>query len=113
MNVFKWATITTILLCTACSSTDNQVRYIDKKPLVSDHELMMSLLNRPITTDQRIMLAFENYQTEQQHTLSLGPFVRPISIMGNSSADNKHYIPNYYQTLIAKDINATSIRGPE
>ncbi len=110
MNVIKWAMVTAILLCTACSSTEPQVRYIDKKPLVSDHELMMSLLDRPITTDQRIMLAFANYQTEMQHTLDTTTFVRPISITGSTSSNG---IPNYYQTLIANDINAAAIRGPE
>ncbi|OKY25531.1 hypothetical protein BI291_15885 [Thalassotalea sp. PP2-459] len=113
MNVIKWAMVTAILLCTGCSSTEPQVRYIDKKPLVSDHELMMSLLDRPITTDQRIMLAFANYQTELQHTLDTTTFVRPISITGTSSSKQSNYIPNYYQTLIANDINATVIRGPE
>ena len=43
-------------LLTACSTTPKVE--IVKKPLIADHHLMMSLLNRPVTEDQKMMLAF-------------------------------------------------------
>ncbi|WP_286235462.1 hypothetical protein [Thalassotalea sediminis] len=113
MTVFKWVSLILMTLCSACSSTSKQVSYTEKRAIVSDHMLMMSLLDRPVTEDQKIMLAFANYQEQMQHTLKTPAFVRPISVIGNSAESSQSLMPNYYQTLIAKDINAARISGPE
>lgn len=97
-----------VLSLTACSSTSEQTTY--KKPLTSDHQLMMSLLNRPIPQDQQMMLAFAQQKTEQHSPY----FVNAISIKGekteNETADN---IPDIYSQLIAQDINAIRITSAE
>ena len=38
-----------------------------RKTLHSDHQLMMSLLNRPITADQAMMLAFEQERSNYSY----------------------------------------------
>ena len=78
-----------------------------KKSFSSDHYLMMSLLNRPMTTDQAMMLTFT--QQAQNETAVLVNFV---SLRG----DKKQHIQQDKQTskytaLIAKDINSVSISG--
>jgi len=80
-----------------------------KKSFSSDHYLMMSLLNRPMTADRRMMLAFT--QQEQNKTSALVNFV---SIRGDNKQENNqnHNSPvNQYSALIAKDINSISISG--
>ena len=58
-------TVLIVTLLSACNSTPTIV--MEKKPLVSDHYLMLSLLNREMTQDQQMMLAFaeqrDNYQS--------------------------------------------------
>ena len=55
-NLLTLGAILIITLLSACSSTQQTI--VEKKPLVSDHYLMLSLLNRPMTQDQQMMLAF-------------------------------------------------------
>jgi hypothetical protein len=95
-------------LLSACSSTSKVV--IEKKPLISDHYLMLSLLNRPITQDQQMMLAFaqqrENFQNQY--------FVNAISIKGpKSENDNSMQTSHSYSSLIAQDFNSVRISGPK
>jgi len=100
-----------VTLLSACSSTSKVV--IEKKPLVSDHYLMLSLLNRPMTADQQMMLAFaqqgENYQSPY--------FVNVVTIKGpkNNSTANQSAttrIQHTYSHLIAQDFNSVQISGP-
>jgi hypothetical protein len=80
-----------------------------KKSFHSDHHLMMSLLNRPITADQALMLAFV------KPALSLNKataFVNFISIKGDGSLEIKsNNRKSQYLGLIVKDNNSVSING--
>ena len=93
-----------------------QFKNIEKKPLLSDHYLMMSLLDRPVTEDQKLMLAFASVQNSaQQNDYPQVPsiFVNTVMIKGAYiQHDRKNYSNNIYQRLIAKDINAISLSGP-
>lgn len=79
-----------------------------KRPLISDHHLMLSILGRPITSDQQMMLAF-TAQNSQSSTL----FVNSIKITGPEHQLQKmDNISNQYSQLIAQDTNAVNISGP-
>jgi len=96
------------LLVTACSSTP-KVK-IEKRPLISDHHLMMSLLNRPVTEDQQMMLAF----AQQRERYSNEVFVNTISIKGpKTSGENTNRAQHVYAALIERDVNAISIVAAE
>ena len=101
--------VTTIvlgLLITACNSTPKKITFV-KKVAVSDHYLLMSLINRPITTDQQMMLAF----AKQRETHYSNMFVNAVSIKGPKFIDNSEP-QNIYSALIDNDNNAVSIQGP-
>lgn len=113
MNKATIISLVCCLLTLGCSST-KVVNYQEtKKPLTSDHFLMMSLLDRPVTQDQLLMLAYAN-QKEQQMKSFNPAFVRPILLIGN---ENRSEIASnqlsYYSQLIAKDVNAKRISGPK
>ncbi len=106
MKLLNIIIVTFLLLTTfACSST--KTVKIEKKPLVSDHYLMMSLLNRPMTGDQKLMLAFAQQQDEYQQE-AMPIFVNAVMITGEKSTRRNQ---NIYTDLIAKDINAIRISG--
>lgn len=93
-------------LITACSSTPKEVK-LTKKPLVSDHYLLMSLINRPVTADQQMMLAF----AKQRETDYGDVFVNAVSIKGPKFIDNSTPT-NMYSRLIANDRNSIQLQGP-
>lgn len=117
----------------SCSNTDQSISYYQsdfektvfvpmsdstmKKPLRSDHQLMMSLLNRPITADQAMMLAFSQ-QKQIEILNSTNLYVNYVSIKGEKAGETtvnngKQTRPtSIYSTLIASDINAISIMAP-
>ena len=108
-------------LLSGCSSTQNiqtmamKQKTSKKKPLISDHYLMMTLLDRPIPEDQKIMLAFANYQDNYQQTYNQTPdlLVHPIMIKGEyHPQESKKNTHNIYQNLIIKDNNAIRLNGP-
>lgn len=74
-----------------------------KKPASSDQALMVSLLNRPMPEDQKMMLAF---QERQNAYLPDSHFVG-IQIKGNKQTDRR--VMSSYAHLIKRDINAVSI----
>lgn len=90
---------------TACNTTPNTAK-LEKKPLISDHHLLMSLINRPITADQQMMLAFEKQREEDYGHI----FVNTVSIKGPKLIDNSEPL-SFYQQIINNDINAISIQG--
>jgi starvation-inducible outer membrane lipoprotein len=97
------------LLLTACSSTPKEVKLV-KKTLLSDHHLMMSLLNRPVTEDQKMMLAF----AQQRESYSNEIFVNTVSIKGpKTHAKSTNRAEHVYAALIARDINSVSIVAAE
>ena len=80
-----------------------------KKSFMSDHYLMMSLLNRPMTGDQAMMLAFTRQTKKLNKSIALVNFV---TLRGAKNQANGHYQQTTrYSALIAKDINAVNISG--
>ena len=130
MKSFKIIALLSIVLSvTACSNTaqltqENTISYpasafeksaftpatnqTEKKSFASDHHLMMSLLNRPMTADQKMMLAFAKLNQDNSQSASFNNYV---SIRGEK--ENKHQIKliTRYTKLIANDINAVNISG--
>ena len=80
-----------------------------KKSLSSDHQLMMSLLNRPMTEDQAMMLAFE----EQRKSYSPTYANFGVEIKGERKANKTEKRSTHlYAHLIEQDINAVTITAP-
>jgi len=80
-----------------------------KKTLHSDHQLMMSLLNRPITADQAMMIAFK--QERSNYSSSFSNY--GVEIKGDKSSDkSNNRAENPYAKLISQDINSVSISAP-
>jgi hypothetical protein len=114
MKILTIVTLIFLLLASiGCSSTRTvQYQEIEKRPLISDHYLMMSLLNRPVTEDQKLMLAFARVQDEYQQQLS-PIFVNTVMIQGEKSEQSSNKRSNsVYKNLIAKDVNAIRMSGP-
>jgi len=81
-----------------------------KKPLSSDHQLMMSLLNRSMTGDQAMMMAFA-----QQRASYGGAFSNyAVEIKGDKSSDTSNLrSTNAYAKLISQDIHAVRVGAPQ
>jgi len=80
-----------------------------KKNMQSDHHLMMSLLNRPITADQAMMLAFEQERANYSNSFSN----YAVEIKGDKSTDKlSSRAESRYTQLISQDINAVNISAP-
>lgn len=143
LNLSNIKKVASLLFCTtlfACSSTEqvnnkqlsdntNSQSYINtsfthtqftpinkesvKKPLYSDHQLMMSLLNRPMTADQAMMLSFAKerayYSSSLSNYANNGVMIKGSKASDNSSTRAKHV----YAQLISQDINAVSITAPQ
>ena len=81
-----WQCLSTLIitiLISACATTSNdKFSYTtEKRPLNSDFELAMSLLNRPVPQDQQFMLAFAQQQENQwdsMHYVSIYEIKRVI-----------------------------------
>ena len=99
-----------ITLLSACNSTPKVV--IVKKPLISDHYLMLSLLNREITQDHQMMLAFAAHRASYQSPY----FVNAVDIKGPKNnefnGEYKTRPTHRYSKLIAQDFNSVQISGP-
>ena len=110
-NLLSLIAILMVLLVSACSSTSTVA--IKKKPLVSDHYLMLSLLNRDIPQDQQMMLAFADQRSRYQSPY----FVNAVAIKGPKS---EHFHDSFtisqtkhsYSHLISQDFNSVQISGP-
>jgi len=97
-----------ISLLSACSSTSKVA--IEKKPLISDHHLMLSLLKRNITEDQQMMLAFAEQRASYQSIY----FVNAVEIKGPKDDEYPatSRVKHSYSSLIAQDFNSVQISGP-
>tara|TARA_R110000744_G_scaffold96621_1_gene186701 strand:+ start:6017 stop:6370 length:354 start_codon:yes stop_codon:yes gene_type:complete len=104
-----------VTLLSACNTTPKLV--VAKKPLISDHYLMLSLLNRGMTQDQQMMLAFAAHRASYQSPY----FVNAVEIRGpKNNAYNDSLKSEYttkrpthsYSKLIAQDFNSVQISGP-
>jgi len=110
VNVFTLVLISFLTIGCASTSTPYLVK-IEKRALISDHHLMMSLLNRPTTKDQQIMLAFADQQAQYQSNTA---FVNAVSILGEKPSELSDIRPsNNYTALIANDLNAIRLSGPK
>jgi hypothetical protein len=77
----------------------------EKKPASSDHQLMLSLLNRAIPQDQLIMLAFASREPYKGFDNNEG-----IKIKGVYSKNVRNSrVKSKYSHLIAEDKNAVAI----
>lgn len=107
---FIWFTL--CLALTACSTTTELMT--DKKPLVSDQQLLMSLLGRPITDDYAMMLRFSvdanSPVFDSQHQTTM--VVNYVSIRGAQVAAQDELPVNIFAQQIYNDVNAIAIRGP-
>ena len=80
-----------------------------KKLLHSDHHLMMSLLNRPITADQAMMIAFK--QERENYSQSFSNY--GVEIKGGKNSNESNYrAENSYSKFILQDTNAVIIAAP-
>ncbi len=79
-----------------------------KKQLGSDHELMMALLNRPVTQDQAMMLSI----THDRINYFSNSYARGVSIKGARSNEGNYRNKHQYANLIAQDNNAVLISAP-
>lgn len=84
-----------------------------RKPLSSDHQLMMSLLNRPMTEDQAMMLTFA--QERSRFALNNDNYAdRGVMIKGKKASEHSNKRAEHvYAQLISQDINAVSISAPQ
>ena len=100
------------VLMVACSSTKTvKTEKIEKKPLTSDYHLLASLLNRPMTEDQKMMLAFASAREEFKADNPY--FVDYVSIRGSKKEDPMVSKPlSQSQMLIAQDSHAITVLGP-
>jgi hypothetical protein len=77
----------------------------EKKPALSDHQLMLSLLNREIPQDQLMMLAFASRKSYKGFDNNEG-----IKIKGTSLENSiNSRVKSKYRHLIAEDKNAVAI----
>ncbi len=104
--------LTAMLLISACSSTVDTPVAIEKKPLISDQQLLLSLLNRPLPQDQLMMMQFAQ-QREQQTNLFAKATVSYINIRGDKTSDQRPIAPTIYSQLIYKDANAIMVGAPQ
>jgi len=77
-----------------------------KKEASSDQQLMLSLLNRPIPEDQKMMLAF----AKRQENYFPDSTIVGVQIKGDSKSENRNTRAiSQYAQVIERDINAVSI----
>ncbi|SEK83013.1 hypothetical protein SAMN05216262_10356 [Colwellia chukchiensis] len=102
--------LTLILMTVLCACSTSPQGMVKKKALISDHHLMLSLLNRPISQDQQMMLAFARQRAQLQSPY----FVHAISIKGpKQQATATKSVAHHYSALIAQDFNSVQISGPK
>ncbi len=83
-----------------------------KKQSQSDHQLMMSLLNRPMTADQAMMLTFAKERRAYSASLSSNDY--GVRIKGaKNSTNSQHHSEHIYASLIAQDINSVAVTAPQ
>ncbi|TPH13846.1 hypothetical protein [Litorilituus lipolyticus] len=91
-----------------CNFTTSDQKSL-KKTNNSDHQLMLSLLNRPMTEDKKMMLTF----AQERASYLPSQLANGIQIKGQVEQDESNDRFSYpYSDLIAQDINATHIIAP-
>ena len=117
MNIFSSTQKTLFLfiiiaLLSACSSTQNTQVMIDKKPLINDHQLLLSLLNRPLPKDQIMMMQFAQ-QTYKDSRVFPQISVSYVAIRGEKTSDSPNTPSPIYSQLIYNDQNAINVGAPQ
>jgi len=100
----------------ACSNTSHYGKFEDKfasnDVYVSDYQRMLSLTNRPMPSDQVMMIAFE----QQRANESGFPFVQAVQIRGSKQDDpivrSEKLQNTFYTSYVVNDANAISLVGP-
>lgn len=86
---------------------------IEQRVQPSDHQLMMSLLNRPVTEDQAMMLALKQERMNYTSSYSSSFTSYGVQIKGEKSNRNiNHRATNFYSKLLLQDRNAVNIIAP-
>ena len=101
----------------ACSSTTKQSTFkkfekfnVEKTSYNSDHQRMLSLINRPVPKDQVMMLAFAQQRMNEANY----PYFNGVEIRGNKIEDPMLMTQNtVYSKFIVNDVNAININGPQ
>ena len=110
----KLTLIAILVVCSqlfACQST--KVAYTEKRPVVSDHQLLLTLLNRPVPKDQQMMLAFTRQYHEGLSQLKhYSPIVVPVAITGEKRTVSDKRPEHQFSYLINQDKNSILINGP-
>ncbi len=80
-----------------------------KKPLSSDYQLMMSLLNRSMTGDQEMMMDFAQKRANYGDSFSN----YTVEIKGDKSSDTSSFrTKSVYAKLISQDMHAVRVGAP-
>ncbi len=99
-------------LLSACSATPEPQAIGHKKPLINDHQLLLSLLNRPLPQDQIMMMQFAQ-QTYHNNSIFPQISVSYIAIRGEKKHDIGNNRSPIYSQLIYNDQNAIMIGAPQ
>ncbi|MBU2869906.1 hypothetical protein [Colwellia sp. E2M01] len=76
-----------------------------KKPATSDQDLLISLLNRPIPEDQRMILAY----AERQNNYLPDSTIMGIEIKGDKRQETRTRVSSNYAHVIEQDNNSVKI----
>jgi len=83
---------------------------LEKKSFSSDHQLLLSLLNRPLPEDQLMMMRFAQVQYGNNQN---NPQVNYVNIRGNRSEEKSDDVISFaFSNLIYKDQNSIAIGAP-
>ena len=104
------------LILSACSSTSNLTHEsfsLEKKPLTTDHQLLLSLLNRPLPEDQLMMMQFAKNNALANNYSDENFSVNYVNIRGDRTEDMTAIsIPLAYSQLVYQDQNSIAIGAP-
>ncbi len=104
------------LILSACSSTSNLTHNsftVEKKPLTTDHQLLLSLLNRPLPEDQLMMMQFASNNALANNRSADNFSVNYVSIRGDRTANMTAVTtPLAYSQLVYQDQNSIAIGAP-
>jgi hypothetical protein len=108
--------ITLMVLLSACSSTNIEQTslysvQLKNKPITNDHQLLLSLLNRPLPQDKIMMMQFAQ-QAAVRHDELPHAIVSAVAIRGDKNIDKNSIPPIIYSQLIYTDQNSIMVGAP-
>ena len=106
----KFTLLFTLLLsaCSNISTLPTAKNQDNREIFTSDHQLLLSLLNRPLPEDQIMMMRFA--KTINNTTQS--PNVSYVEIRGSHNTNSVKAVTHLYSELIYNDQNSIAIRAP-